>query len=68
MWGGEEVSWLPDDWEAYRTPGYGELHRLTHTVCGWISTNSYDLVLEGVIFGRRQARQLVFHHNCNEEN
>jgi hypothetical protein len=57
---------MPDDWEAHRTSGYGELHRLTHTPCGWTSSNSYDLVLEGVIFGRTQARQLVFSHDYNE--
>lgn len=61
------MSWIPEGWEADRRSGYGEVHHLTHTPCGWTTSNAYDLVLDGSAFGRRQAQQVVWNHICNEE-
>lgn len=60
------MSWIPADWEAERRPGYGEVCHLTHTPCGWTTHNGYDLVLDLPVFGRQQARRIVWTHTCEE--
>jgi len=59
------VSWLPDDWEA-DSRGYGACAYLTHKPCGFRTSMPYDLVLDTAPFGRQQARNLVWHHKCEE--
>jgi hypothetical protein len=62
------VSWLPDDWEAHRASGWWELCHLEHTKCGFVTTNTYDLVLDQAMFGRREAQTVVWSHKCEGES
>jgi hypothetical protein len=54
---------LPSDWTADRTPGYGEVHYLTHTGCGWRSSLPYDLICN-----ETAVRRVVYFHVCEEED
>ena len=62
------MSWLPNDWEAYRASGWWGLHHLRHKPCGWQSRMPYDLVIDTPGYGRPAARQVVFGHRCEGEN
>ena len=53
---------IPNDWSAERTPGYGEVHYLTHGPCGWRSSLPYDLILN-----EAAARRVVYAHICFED-
>lgn len=56
------MSTLPDGWTAERRPGYGEVHHLTHTRCGWTSKWPVDLVLDRPLMYR-----VVSGHECADQ-
>lgn len=56
----------PPDWEAESAGGYfSYLVHLVHPACGFRTGMAYDLGSTNGPFGAREARQVVYGHECS---